>query len=208
MRFFWVNDTFTELNEWPQTLTGPGFLWVTSGRREFEVLQGDIQAQLQRLAGGALVDLHISDLLNPQLPSQFDYTSWYDLLVFRRLAAGPGTERMFLDEEHGTASTARQALASIDTSPVGFALFDKVLLTVHPADCSVRDFSSTGSVRLAPPRRARSRRSRPCPCPCPCLSTMMAMPTWVRPMPSKACPTRPTPQVGAQPPACPPVRPT
>ncbi len=140
MRFFWISDTFTELSEWPQALTGPGFLWVTSGRREFEVLQGSIQTQLQRLAGGALVDLHISDLLNPQLPSQFDYTSWYDLLVFRRLAAGPGTERMFLDEEHGTASTARQALASIDTSPVGFALFDKVLLTVHPADCSVRDF--------------------------------------------------------------------
>ncbi|TBO31553.1 magnesium transporter CorA [Aquabacterium lacunae] len=47
---------------------------------------------------------------------------------------------MFLDEEHGTASSARQALASIDTSPVGFALFDKLLLTVHPTDCSVRDF--------------------------------------------------------------------
>ena len=61
MRFFWISDTFTELSEWPQTLTGPGFLWVTSGRREFEVLQSDIQAQLHRLAGGALVDLHISD---------------------------------------------------------------------------------------------------------------------------------------------------
>jgi hypothetical protein len=155
VRFFWINDTFTELSEWPQTLAGPGFLWVTSGRREFEVLQGTIQTQLQRLAGGALVDLHISDLLNPQLPSQFDYTSWYDLLVFRRLAAGPGTERMFLDEEHGTASTARQALASIDTSPVGFALFDKVLLTVHPADCSVRDFfiHRLGQIGASPARQ-------------------------------------------------------
>ena len=155
MRFFWISDTFTELSEWPQTLTGPGFLWVTSGRREFEVLQSDIQAQLHRLAGGALVDLHISDLLNPQLPSQFDYTSWYDLLVFRRLAAGPGTERMFLDEEHGTASTARQALASIDTSPVGFAVFDKVLLTVHPADCSVRDFfiHRLGQIGATPARQ-------------------------------------------------------
>ena len=27
-----------------------------------------------------------------------------------------------------------QALAAIDTSPVGFAVFDRVLLTVHPAD--------------------------------------------------------------------------
>ena len=30
-------------------------------------------------------------------------------------------------------------LRRIDTSPVGFALFDPVLLTVHPADCAVRD---------------------------------------------------------------------
>ena len=155
MRFFWISDTFTELSEWPQTLTGPGFLWVTSGRREFEVLQSDIQAQLHRLAGGALVDLHGSDRLNPRLPSRWDYTCWYDLLVCRRLAAGPGTERMFLDEEHGTASTARQALASIDTSPVGFAVFDKVLLTVHPADCSVRDFfiHRLGQIGATPARQ-------------------------------------------------------
>ena len=100
-------------------------------------------AALQRWADGQIVDLHVADLLNNQLPSHFDYTSWYDLLVFRRLAAGQGTERMFLDEERGTASSASQALAAIDTSPVGFAVFDRVLLTVHPADCSVRDFFQT-----------------------------------------------------------------
>ncbi|MFX7938284.1 hypothetical protein ABTK47_19285, partial [Acinetobacter baumannii] len=88
----------------------------------------EVQQHLQRLAGGSLMDLHVADLLNPQLPSQYDYTSWYDLLVFRRLAAGHGTERLFLDEAHGTASSARQAMASIDTNPVGFAVFDRVLL--------------------------------------------------------------------------------
>jgi magnesium transporter len=140
VRFFLIQDGFTELDAWPASLPGHGFLWVTSGRREFEVELGNIQQNLQSLAGGSLVDLHVADLLNPQLPSQYDYTSWYDLLVFRRLAAGTGTERLFLDDAQGTTSTARQALASIDTSPVGFALFDKVLLTVHPTDCSVRDF--------------------------------------------------------------------
>jgi magnesium transporter len=98
---------------------------------------------LQQCAGGQLVDLHISDLLSNQLPSHFDYTSWYDLLVFRRLAAAPGSNGLFLDNEHGTVATARQALASIDTSPVGFAVFDRVLLTVHPADCLVREFFAT-----------------------------------------------------------------
>ena len=143
MRFFLIHDSFTELPDWPATLPPQGFLWVTCSRRVFEVQLDRAQQQLYRLAGGGLVDLHVSDLINPQLPSQYDYTSWYDLLVFRRLAAGQGTERMFLDEERGTASSASQALAAIDTSPVGFAVFDRVLLTVHPADCSVRDFFQT-----------------------------------------------------------------
>lgn len=143
MRFFLIHDSFTELPDWPAALPPQGFLWVTCSRRVFEVQLERAQQHLQRLAGGGLVDLHVSDLLNPQLPSQYDYTSWYDLLVFRRLAAGQGTERMFLDEERGTASSASQALAAIDTSPVGFAVFDRVLLTVHPADCSVRDFFQT-----------------------------------------------------------------
>lgn len=143
MRFFLIHDSFTELPDWPATLPPQGFLWVTCSRRVFEVQLERAQQHLHRLAGGGLVDLHVSDLLNPQLPSQYDYTSWYDLLVFRRLAAGQGTERMFLDEERGTASSASQALAAIDTSPVGFAVFDRVLLTVHPADCSVRDFFET-----------------------------------------------------------------
>jgi magnesium transporter len=143
VRFFLIHDSFTELPDWPTTLPTQGFLWVTCSRRVFEVQLERTQHHLHNLAGGGLVDLHVSDLLNPQLPSQYDYTSWYDLLVFRRLAAGQGTERMFLDEEHGTVSSASQALASIDTSPVGFAVFDRVLLTVHPADCSVRDFFQT-----------------------------------------------------------------
>ena len=54
---------------------------------------------LQRWTGGQLVDLHVADLLNNQLPSHYDYTSWYDLLVFRRLAAGAGTAALFVDEQ-------------------------------------------------------------------------------------------------------------
>ena len=44
------------------------------------------------------------------------------------------------DDAHGTPAGARKALASIDTSPVGFAVFDRVLLTVHPTDCAVREY--------------------------------------------------------------------
>ena len=59
-----------------------------AARREFEVGVADIQDHLQAWTGGQLVDLHVRDLLNQQLPIHFDYTSWYDLLVFRRLAVG------------------------------------------------------------------------------------------------------------------------
>jgi len=138
MRIFHVAaDRFVELPAMPEALPATGFLWLGSARREFEVGIGDVQAALQRWTGGQLLDLHTSDLLNTQLPSHFDYTSWYDLLVFRRLAAGSG-QRAF-DAERGTLAAARQALAAVDTSPVGFAVFDRVLVTVHPTDCAVRD---------------------------------------------------------------------
>lgn len=151
MRLFHIHEQFTELKDWPASMPAQGFLWVTTSRRVFEVRLTEIQQQLHKLAGGGLMDLHVTDLLNAQLPSQYDYTSWYDLLVFRRLAAGPGTQRLFLDEAHGTATSARQAMAAIDTSPVGFAVFDRVLLTVHPADCSVRDFFEARLSQMIPP---------------------------------------------------------
>jgi magnesium transporter len=141
MRIFHIDgDQFRELSDLPDMLPSTGYLWVGSARREFEVGTPVLQAALQRWTGGQLVDLHVSDLLNNQLPSHFDYTSWYDMMVFRRLAAGPGSAALFMDDKQGTASSARAALKAIDTSPVGFALFDRVLITVHPTDCLVRDF--------------------------------------------------------------------
>jgi Mg2+ and Co2+ transporter CorA len=119
-----------------------GYLWIACGRREFEVMQTQIQFALQSLCNMQLVDLHISDLLNNQLPSHYDYTSQYDILVFRRLAAGnsetdlahPGLPLHRLPARGGPPILRR-----IDTSPVGFAVFDRILLTVHPTDCAVRD---------------------------------------------------------------------
>ena len=94
-----------------------------------------------------LVDLHISDLLNNQLPSHYDFTSQYDVLVFRRLAAGQSQADAITPPPDVLHKTTRRSgpsvLKRIDTSPVGFAVFDRVLLTVHPADCAVRDAYAT-----------------------------------------------------------------
>jgi magnesium transporter len=143
MRVFHVGiDQFVELDELPPALPSTGFLWIGSARREFEVRIGELQSAMQRWTGGQLVDLHVADLVNNQLPSHFDYTSWYDVMVFRRLAASAGSAELFVDDTRGSLASARQALASIDTSPVGFAVFDRVLITVHPTDCAVREHFS------------------------------------------------------------------
>jgi magnesium transporter len=156
--FHVLPDQFTELDDLPPDLPAAGFIWIGSGRREFEVRTAELQAALQHWAGGQIVDLHVSDLMNQHLPSHFDYTSWYDLMVFRRLAAGAGTEALVASDSPGTARSARQALASIDTSPVGFAVFDRVLVTVHPTDCAVREyFAGAWPAWPAGPRRAAWR---------------------------------------------------
>jgi Mg2+ and Co2+ transporter CorA len=157
VRIFHVNgDQFAELAELPEALPPAGYLWVGSARREFEVGVATVQSALLRWTGGMLVDLHVSDLLNNQLPSHFDYTSGYDMLVFRRLAAGTGSAGKFIDESHGTLASARNALDAIDTSPVGFAVFDRVLLTVHPTDCQVREYFSTRLAQQAQPAETRA----------------------------------------------------
>ena len=121
-----------------------GYLWITCTRATFELMQAPIELALQSLCGAQLLDLHISDLLNQQLPSRYDYTSQYDLLVFRRLAtkdahadaktAPPVQPLSFLPARGGVPILRR-----IDTSPVGFVVLERVLLSVHPTDCSVRD---------------------------------------------------------------------
>ncbi len=150
----------TELDALPEQMPAEGYLWIGSARREFEVQTAELQAALQRWTGTQLVDLHVSDLLNNQLPSHFDYTSWYDLLVFRRLAAGNGSASLFVDEQQGTLASAKKALQAIDTSPVGFAMFDRVLLTVHPTDCGVRDHFVSRLPQMALGAESRSGSSR------------------------------------------------
>ncbi len=141
----------------PDELPAHGFVWLAYTRSEFELGHAELQTQLQRLCGLQLVDLHISDLLNKQLPSHYDYTSQYDRLVFRRLAQG--------QNEHGLSPpgaplaqpvkrSGPPVLRRIDTSPVGFVVLDRVLITVHPASCNVleqaiqRLLAHTGTGRM------------------------------------------------------------
>lgn len=147
MRVFHIlPGSVLETDTLPSQPPAEGFVWIACGRREFELEQARIQTTMHLLHGTALVDLHISDLLNNQLPSHFDYTSQYDILVFRRLAAGHSETDMAHPGQPLTQAPRRggpPVLRRIDTSPVGFAVFDRVLLTVHPAGCTVLDQYAT-----------------------------------------------------------------
>lgn len=146
-------DRCRELTGLPQVLPVGGFLWISCERDELAATQDTLQEALHRWTGTGLVWLHLSDLLNAQLPSTYDATSAYDLLVFRRLAASPATPEPGNGTQPGACAPAdprnpspqgRADLAPItpdalDTRPVGFAVFDRVLLTVHPPACAVRE---------------------------------------------------------------------
>ena len=146
-----------------------GFYWVSCTRAELESQLPAIQHMLTQIGGSPLVDLHVSDLLNPTLPSNYDYTSVYDILVFRRLANAHlpplnGTHETIAtsaspvstSSSSGTNPAASNAPAShrpahtlpaqdapvlqrVETQPVGFALYDHVLLSVHPDGCFVME---------------------------------------------------------------------
>ena len=124
----------------PRSLPDNGFVWVACSRTFFQTEQAEVQKALLELNGQGLLDLHVSDLLNSQLPSRFDLTSDCDILVFRRLAnAARETEKAEVPGLKKIKLSGPPALRRVDTSPIGFAVFDKVLLTVHPDDCAVRE---------------------------------------------------------------------
>ncbi|MEJ8845702.1 magnesium transporter CorA family protein [Variovorax rhizosphaerae] len=127
----------------PGACSGGSYLWISLTREEFRAQLDTVQDILQSLCGTQLVDLHVLDLLNDQLPSHYDYTSIYDVLVMRRLATHPGSMGALpqapAQGDTGGAPEGPSLLKRIDTRPVGFAVFDRVLLSVHPEDGAVRD---------------------------------------------------------------------
>jgi len=148
----------------PGACSATGYLWISLTREEFRGTLPQVQQILQSLCQTQLVDLHVADLLNDQLPSHSDYTSQYDILVFRRLASGNGQPASGASAHGGEAPPAPAAprprggppaLRRVDTRPVGFAVFDRVLLSVHPEDGAVRDvFAARLLAAAAPDDRA------------------------------------------------------
>ena len=169
LRVFVLDGTqVRELDAMPERLPeSPGaFLWLAATRGGLQAQQTPWLLAVQRLTGAALLDLHVSDLLNPQLGSRHDETRDYDLLVFRRLVALDATAGAVTTADATDASPARTArhsgppiLRRIDTSPVGFAVFDRVLLSVHPDDGALREAYAARLLGATVPEAAGETRS-------------------------------------------------
>ena len=78
--------TLRFLDQVPERAPADGFVWIYLDRESLRGELPQLQEAVQRLGGSVLLDLHVQDLENAAHPSHYDYTSVYDLVVFRRLA--------------------------------------------------------------------------------------------------------------------------
>jgi magnesium transporter len=120
----------------PAQAPADGFIWIFVDRENLRNVLPTLQAATQRLGGSALLDLHVKDLENAGHPSHYDFTSVYDLVIFRRLATPEEVDREL--QSNGHAPTPATVLASfhrIRTRAVAFVVHDRLLVSVHPTGC-------------------------------------------------------------------------
>jgi len=128
--------TLRFLDEVPAQPPAEGFVWIYLDRESLEEKLPTLQEAAARLGGSPMLDLHVKDLANRAHPSDYDYTSIYDLVVFRRLASAEEVDREL--HENSVQLPPTQVLASfyrIRTRAVGFVVFDRLLISVHPQGC-------------------------------------------------------------------------
>ncbi len=142
-----TTDSLRFLEAVPAALPANGFVWIYLDQNDFERHRANIQEAAQRLGGSALLDLHCQDLASPVHPSHYDYTSVYDLVIFRRLATQAETQaeasaQAAVHAYHGQGGKARikpkhsiPSFNRISSKAVGFAVFDRLLVSVHPSGC-------------------------------------------------------------------------
>ena len=140
-------DSLRFVDAVPSQAPANGFVWVLLDRDEFEATLPQLQTAAQRIGGSTLLDLHCQDLASAVHPSHYDYTSVYDLIIFRRLATQIETRAEVehdaaIETYHGQGGTSRikprgglPAFNRISSKAVGFAVFDRLLISVHPRGC-------------------------------------------------------------------------
>lgn len=147
-----TTDSLRFLDVMPARSPENGFIWIYLERDELVEHLASLQQSAQCIGGSALLDVHVEDMQNAQHPSHYDFTSIYDLIVFRRLATSSEMQQesekeAAMEAYHGQASASvlkrRDGLViqRISSRAVGFAVFDRLLITTHPRSCyAARNF--------------------------------------------------------------------
>ena len=135
------------VDQLPSSAPADGFVWVFTDRESMQTDLPALQTLSQQVGGSALLDLHCLDLASAAHPSHYDFTSVYDLIIFRRLATqlemrAEAEHEAAIEAYHGQggkprikASNTLPGLSRISSKAVGFAVFDRLLISVHPRDC-------------------------------------------------------------------------
>ena len=129
-----TNGTLRILEQLPAQAPPRGFVWIYLERDTLQADLAGLQAAAQALGGSAILDLHVQDLANREHPSSYDYTSVYDVLVFRRLAT-EAEVRAQAQAVLPPSDSPLAAFARVRSRAVGFAVFDRLLISVHPPGC-------------------------------------------------------------------------
>jgi magnesium transporter len=128
------------VDELPSSAPSDGFVWVFTERESITADLPKLQILAQQVGGSAVLDLHCQDLASAVHPSHYDYTSVYDLVIFRRLitALEAGDVQNLSESDEPVKRTRKSGppvFHRINTRAVGFVQFDKLLISVHPSGC-------------------------------------------------------------------------
>lgn len=144
-----TGGTLRFLDSVPQQAPANGFVWIFCDREQLAADVPALQQAAQALGGSPLLDLHLKDLHNASHPSHYDFTSVYDLVIFRRLATADEVDAELAAQASPSSSagaaraTALASFYRIRTRAVGFVVLDRLLITVHPQGCfTARSFIS------------------------------------------------------------------
>ena len=142
-----TGDSLRFADTLPAQAPAEGFVWVFLDREEFDTHRAGLQQAAQSLGGSAMLDLHCKDLASAVHPSHYDYTSIYDLIIFRRLATQLEVQtetdhENAISDYHSHAEQERiqrrkdtPEFNRIGSKAVGFVVFDRLLISVHPRGC-------------------------------------------------------------------------
>jgi magnesium transporter len=127
-----AGGTLRFLDAVPDTAPANGFVWIWLDRETLASELPQLQEAAHRLGSSQLLDLHVQDLHNATHPSHYDYTSIYDLVVFRRLATA---DEVDADLQGKPTPAVLASFQRIRTRAVAFVVFDRLLVSVHPSGC-------------------------------------------------------------------------